>query len=667
MAKGKPRDDNSAVDKLKNRLYAREETPSSLGERSELTHNDEHVPRSWKDIEPPHSASDIVTPESIAAEPGSFSEIIPEEYVPPRPPDPLEYMSFAKKFLFGSFLFFILAFGASALLFFGGVNTTSPQNIDVQVIAPSLIDGGSEAEVQIIITNRNSSPLELVDLVIDYPDGSRNPQDPTVALTHERFTIGTIRSGQQVKHTTRALFFGQEGTADKILARLEYTIAGSNAVFEREGEALYTIGSSPVSLAIKGPSRVTSGDRFTYEITVRSNAAAPVENVVVEGQYPFGFSVAGTAPQASAGGTLWRLGTFDPGESKVITLMGSIDASDGDERVFRFAVGSNADTTDPHVKVPFLTVPQTLTVEGAFITGSIAVEGKKGANIVVPAGKTLQGTVSWENNLSEALSDVELLLTLDGPALDKNSVNAQNGFFQSSNTSIIWTKEREGSLGTVPPGGSGTFQFSFATLPPGAQGTLITNPTITLNLQVRGNRQSDSGPGEAVSSVASTKVTLASALELTAQAHKFAGPFSNTGPLPPRAEEESTYTITWTLKNSANTVANAKVETILPPYMRFITAEGGAGITYDEGARTVRWALGDVKAGAGYTLAARQASFQVAILPSTSQVGTIPALTGTTVATGQDRFAQVSVEARADGPTTHTSDAQGGMDIVVPK
>jgi hypothetical protein len=500
--------------------------------------------------------------------------------------------------------------------------------------------------------------------VIDYPDGARDPADPTKALTHERITIGTINSGQQIKRTASALFYGSEGTTEKIAARIEYTVSGSNGVFEKAGETSFTIGSAPVSLTVDAPAKATAGDQFTMNVTVRSNAATPVDNVAVEGQYPFGFSVTNTSPASGAGGTIWRLGTLKPGESKTIRLTGTIDAADGDERVFKFLVGSNADMTDPHVNVPFLTVPQTLTVERPFITGSIALEGETGDSVSVPAGKTLNGVIKWENNLPDAISGLELSLVIDGPAVDRTTITAPNGFYQSSNSTIVWTSQGDSSLASVPPGGQGSYQFSFATLAPGANGSLITNPTVTLSLSVKGTRQSDGGAAGNIQSAATMKVTLASALYISAQTFRTSGPFNNVGPMPPKAEQDTSYTVTWSAKNSANTVANAVAQAVLPPYVKFV--KGDAGVTYDEGTRMVKWSLGDIKAGVGFTSAARSASFQVIMTPSTSQVGTTPQLTGTVLLSGLDRFAQVQVEASADAATIHASDVSG-MDTVAPK
>jgi hypothetical protein len=664
------REEKGGVEGLKRRLYTRKKkTDEPADVRTPLSPSDAHAPTSWSEIHAPGEGADSAdsAPAGSAAEAAGLSAPITA-----LPPEALfvggkKHMSFSTKFFIGSIGFFLLALGVAAALFFGGVNTTSPQNISIDIVAPTLIDGGKAATFEITITNRNTTSLNEADLIIDYPEGARAVNDPTEALTHERLSIGTIKSGEQVKRTVSALLYGQEGAQQKVAARLEYNLSGSNAVFEKQSETTFTIGSAPISLTVDAPERVVAGDQFAVDITVRSNATSPVDNVVVEGQYPFGYSVTSASPAASAGGAFWRIGTMAPGSSKKIHIEGKIDASDGDDRIFKFLVGSNSDQTDVHVKVPFITLPQTISVERPFITGSIAVEGKTGQSIVVTPGKTLRGTVEWENNLSDPVSNLELSLSFSGPAVDKSSVNAQGGFYQSSNSTIIWTKDSDNTLDLVAPGAMGSFQFSFATLPPGSAGTLITNPTVTLNLTVRAVRQGSGGSPESVASAASAKVVLASQLSLGAQASHNSGAFQNSGPVPPRAESATSYTITWTVKNSANTVANTTVEAVLPPYVTFVTAQSGSGITYDSGSRTVRWNIGDVKAGAGYTVAARQAAFQVSITPSLSQVDSVPALTGPATATGQDRFAQVAVQAQAESVSTHTGEGGQGMDVVQPK
>lgn len=633
------------VEHLKHSLYSRKRGDSMRDVRAPLSPSEAQAPVAWAPEESPRPRRPL-----------NFGEL-PEK----------SRMAFATKFFIGSAVFFIVAAAAAAAFFISGGNYISGQNIDVQVVTPALIDGGSVATVQYVITNRNSSPLQLADLVIDYPDGTRDPKDPSKSLAHDRLTIGTIEPGRQVKLTSSAAFYGSEGSTQAVKATLEYSVAGSNAIFVKEGEATMTVGSSPVSVSVSAPQEVIAGQSFTTTITVQSNAASALNNVILSAQYPFGFSVQSASPKADAGSTVWRLGTMAPGATQVITVAGSIDGQDGDERVFRFTAGTSQDPTGSKVEVPFLSVPASLTVRRPFITGSIAIEGQSGAKISAPAGKTLQGTVTWRNNLAESVSNVQITLKLSGPALDSGSVNSGNGFYQSNNSTITWTSAQDPSLAQVAPGATGMLQFSFATLSPGSGGVVYTNPTVGLDLSVGAVRAGQGNVPETVSSAASTEVSLSSSASLSAQALHFSGPYSNSGAMPPRAESPTTYTVVWTVKNSSNTLANTTVSTVLPTYVDYV--QGSAGVSYDAGSRTVRWDIGDLAAGVGYSASSLQAAFQVRLTPSASQVGSAPLLTGASALSGTDRFAQVSVGASAEAPSTKLSESgfASGMDIVAPK
>lgn len=621
------------VEGLKRTLYSRTNQGPMSDVRSPLSPGQEKAPVSWGGPPPAHQPQVNQTEKK----PG---------------------MSFAAKFFIGSALFFVVACGAALFMFFGGGNLISPRNIDVEIIAPSLIDGGKEASLQVIIGNRNAAPLLLADLILEYPEGTRNAERPTEDLTHERISLGTINPGQQIKQTARAIFFGEEGASHTVKATLEYSVSNSNAIFTKSADIAFTVGSSPVAISVKLPTQVTAGEPFDVAVTVQSNAATPLEHVAIEAQYPFGFSVSSASPSPASGSGLWRLGTMLPGDTKTITIRGSLEGQDGDERIFRFLAGSDQDETNTRIPVPFLTVPASLTVNRPFLGGSISLDGKTGKTVIASPGKVLQGSIVWENNLSESVSDIEVTLTFSGPVLDKNSITPGNGFYQSASNSIIWTKSQDPSLASVAPGGKGLLQFSFGTLAPGTGGVVYSNPTVTLSLGVKGVRQGQDTGSSQVSSVASMDVTLSSAVDLAAQTLRGGG-YTNTGPTPPKAEQQTTYTVSWAIKNASNTVGSSVVSTVLPPYVTYIT--GQSGVTYDEGSRTVRWSLGDLAAGAGYSGSARQTFFQIGITPSLSQVGSAPPLTGTAQFSGTDRFAQVQVSASAAPVTTQTADGSPGV------
>lgn len=630
--------ENDGVEHLKDQLYSRKHQGPIEDIRSTLSQSEASVPVAWEAPPPPPTMN-----QKIEGGMDTSKE--------------KKKMSYSTKFFLGSVAFFIVAAGAAAYYFFGGGSFVSPQNIDLEIIAPSLVDGGSQVDLQVIATNRNQAQLILSDLVITYPSGTRDPKDPQKPLQTDRQSVGTIASGQAVKRTSSAVLYGQEGSTQKVHVALEYSIAGSNAVFVREGEVTMTIGSSPVSVSVNAPESVAAGQPFAMEVTVQSNSEETVDDVALEAQYPFGFVVQSATPRADSGQTLWRLGSLKPGASIVVKVVGTIDGQDGDQRVFRFMTGSESDETAAHIRVPFLNTPTTIAVSRPFISASLAVAGKSGSTVSVSPGQDIQGTIQWRNNLSDSVSNIEVSLVFAGPALDTNSVQSANGFYQSADNTITWSSAQDPSLAQVAPGASGTLSFSFATLPPGTGGTVYTNPKVTLTLNVKGTRGTEQAP-ESVSAIVTTDVVLGSILSLEAQSLFNQGAYSNSGPTPPRAESPTTYTVEWTAKNSSNAIANATVSAVLPPYVTY--KDGQAGVTYDAPSRTVRWSLGELKAGTGYTLAARTAQFQVQLNPSASQVGQAPALTGAAVLSGTDRFAQIQVQAQASGPTTQTSDGKSG-------
>ena len=624
----------SGVDGLKDELYSRKHQGPMEDVRSPLSESDAHVPVAWE--APPAAQS-------------------PTEHLDV--PKHKAGMSFSTKFFLGSLAFFVVAAGAAAYFFFGNGNFVSPNNIDLEIVAPSLVDGGSQVDLQVIVTNRNSTALKLADLVLTYPSGTRDPKDLSKPLMTERQSIGTIASGQNIKRTASAIFYGQEGSTQQVQVQLEYTIEGSNAVFVREGTVSFTVGSSPVSISVRAPDNVTAGQPFSIDVTVQSNSKEAVSNVALEAQYPFGFSAKSSSPKSDSGASFWQLGTMAPGATKVVSITGTIDGQDGDERVFRFLAGSEADQTAARIRVPFLNIPTSISVSRPFISGTLTVAGKTGNQISVSPGQVIQGSVAWQNNLADPVSNIEVELKLSGPVLDTGSVQSPNGFYKSQDNTIVWTSTEDPSLAQVAPGGKGTLDFSFATLPPGSGGVVYTNPKVTLTLSVKGTRGSDQS-AESVSAVDTTEVVLGSLLTLEAQSNFNQGAYSNSGPTPPRAEETTTYTIMWSAKNSSNAIANANVSAVLPSYVTYKT--GQSGITYDAASRAVRWDLGELKAGTGYTSAAKTVSFQVAITPSSSQVGQAPALTGSAVLFGTDRYAQIQVQSQTAGPTTATADGKNG-------
>ena len=130
------------------------------------------------------------------------------------------------------------------------------------------------------------------------------------------------------------------------------------------------------------------------------------------------------------------------------------------------------------------------------------------------------------------------------------------------------------------------------------------------------------------------------------------GPFTNTGAMPPRAEAATQYTIMLAAKNGSNELADATVTMALPAYVTWTgVVSNGDTMSYNPTSREVTWQIGALAANR-----ANDAAFQVSLLPSISQVGTVPALVSVQSLRATDRFTGTVVRESADAVTTHLPD-----------
>lgn len=556
--------------------------------------------------------------------------------------------------IFGaSLVFFVVALVVAGLIVFFGNNTISTKNVDVSVTGPSEISAGSTLSMQVVITNRNAVPMELTDLIVEFPTGTRSDTDVSKDLPRIREPIGTIKPGESINRTVRATIFGQAGTNISIKASAEYHIPSSNAVFVSDSVYATKINQSPAAITVDALKETVSGQEATVSISLVSNALENLTDVLLLADYPPGFSFESSTPAPVAGTAAWSLGDIEPGGKRTISIKGVFTGEDGDSKVIHFTAGSRKDGQNDAIVAPLASSEVALTVTKPFVSVALSLDGSVADSHTISRGKEVKGAITWTNNLPTRVQDVEITLSLKGTILDKESVKASKGFYSSNNSSILWSKETDPDLSDVGPGESKVFDFSFAAFPP-AQGA-FKNPELALSVDIAAKRQTESNVPELIHSSAATKALVSSDVALSASlSHSGGG-----GPIPPKADTETTYTVTWVVSNSANALANASVSAVLPSYVRFIPG-GNANITFNPSGKIVTWTIGDIPAGQSMNT-----SFVVGVTPSVSQIDSQPSVVGSQRLYAFDRFVRADLEMTAPSLTTSSGAASGRDGIVV--
>lgn len=579
----------------------------------------------------------------------------------PRPKrKPVFRMKTLEIFFVVSLVFFLGAVGIASYMLFSGSNTVSTKNVDVQVTGPTEIGAGSTLSLQVVVTNRNSVPMQLTDLIVEFPKGTRSDKDISRDLPRIRESIGTIEPGASINRTIRATIFGTAGSDLSIRASAEYRVPSSNGVFVADTVYVAKINQSPAAITIDALKEAVSGQMATFTVTVGSNAPKVLSDVVLVATYPPGFTFDSSSPNPVAGSAAWSLGDIEPGGKRTITVRGVFTGEDGDSRVVHFTAGSKKAGTDDQIVAPLATSDMALTITKPFISVRLGfLNGDIEETRIIRRGNEVAGSITWINNLPVRVQNVQITLALNGTILDRGSVKAQGGFYSSNNTSILWSKATNPVLADVAPGGSQTLTFSFNTIP--ESGGTFRNPELSLKVDVEGQRQSETNVPATVRSTASANLLVATDLKLLATLSHENGSYTNTGPIPPKADKETTYTVLWKSVNSLNGLANVSVSAVLPSYVRFISNSASANVSYNPSSRVVTWTVGDLSAAQS-----KNASFQIGLTPSLSQVGTLPQVIGNQRIYGFDRFVNGGVEGTAEPLTSISAYASPERGIVVP-
>jgi hypothetical protein len=566
-----------------------------------------------------------------------------------------EHVSGPARFFIVAFIFFVLTAGGAVVYLVWGGRTVSTNNVNVAVQGPTSIASGDTVPLLITLENKNPVALQTATLTITFPEGTKSADDPTQAVSVYTEDLGTIDSGGKAERTVRAIVYGSEGQHISLPIKIEYHTDTSNAVFVKNKQYDFTVTSSPISLTVNSLSQISAGQSATIDVTVRSNATTPLANVAVIAEYPFGFTPTAATPTPSTG-SVFSLGTLAPGEEKHISITGIVSGENNDERVFKFDAGTLASPGANTLAQSFTSKEADITLTKPFLATTLSINRDTSDTPVVDGGVPVQVTISWVNTLPTPVTNARVTVAISGNGVDPASITSGSGFYSSSNGTVVFDPSTNPALASLQPGDTGQGTFSF-TSKSNSTTNGTSNPSITLRVSVAGQRLSETNVPETITSTLTRTIKVGTSLALASKAVHTTGPFNNSGPWPPTANQETMYTVVYTLSNTGNTVAGAQITAALPAYVRFTgkTSPSDGSITYNDTTRTVSWSAGDVASGS----ANKTAAFQIALTPSTTQQGTSPVLLFAQQVTAVDRFTQRTISGSVPELTTQTTQDPG--------
>jgi hypothetical protein len=563
---------------------------------------------------------------------------------------------FKKFFIFSLIFFIIAAIYASYMIFFKG-NTVSSDNIGISIFGNTFTAGGEELPLQIEIVNKNNSPLELAHLLIEYPKSAMS--DLANDAERIRVNLGSIPAGGSKTENVKVIIFGEQGSVRPIKVSLEYRVEGSSAIFVKEKPYEVSISSAPIDLVIDSPTEASSNQDINFKIKATLNSTKSASKVLIKVDYPAGFEFTLANPAPSFGNNIWNLGDLSPGAENEISIIGKmIDVADGEEKSFHVFSGSQSDSDKSSIGVIFNSFIHTMLIKKPLIEAKLYINGSYQREYSSDSNSTISGEIRWLNNLDTKINDVEIKAKITGNAVNKAKIFPSSGYYDSGTGTISWDRNSSYDLSEIDPGDSGSVLFSLVPISLfSTSAGVLKDPSINIEVSILAKQAFDGNLLQEFKNSETKIIKIISDIGFTNKALYFSGPFANTGPIPPKFEEETTYTIVWNLFNTANSVSRVKIRSTLPQWVRFTGNfyPQDENLTYDPSTREVTWDVGNVVKGVGISGKDKEVSFQIALLPSLSQVNTAPTIINDAVLTGYDDFANVNVRVNKPSLSTRLS------------
>ncbi|HBB37234.1 MAG: hypothetical protein UX02_C0005G0018 [Candidatus Moranbacteria bacterium GW2011_GWC1_45_18] len=524
--------------------------------------------------------------------------------------------------------------------------------VAISVSGPGEIQSGDVVLLEIDYKNENRSSLRNAVVHIIYSENFKpldnlnlEPEGPNSS----RYNIGTIGGKSEGKIELRGKFFGTKGLLTYVNVKLEYSSSNFSSQFTTEAKHGILISSSPLEVEVNGPQQVSSGGAATFFVKYKNSGQQVIRDLKMKADLPADFSVTTSEPlPASGGGDIWYIGDLGGGESGEIKISGVLSGRLQEEKKFKFSLGEIGNND---AFVAYNDVSKSVKVIGAAITILQTINEKKDA-LFVNSGDTLSFRVKFKNVSDTALRDLILTEEISSPIIDYASYREfgeARGTLDSNKGTVAWKAPGLKKLGVLNPGEEGELEFSVKLkdiIP--VSSTKDKNFSFTALCRIdspdiptpEGENKTISGNGIAVK--------LNSKLIIRQEGYYNDSEIANTGPIPPKVGEETTFSIHLKAENISNDVTDGKIIVTLAPNVswkeNFLPKD--ADVEYNNRTGVAVWNIGSLPAGVGTITDPKEIVFQVGLNPSVNMVGQYPKLLISTVFSAKDVFTGQNLETK---------------------
>lgn len=518
------------------------------------------------------------------------------------------------------FLTVVIVVLAAILFWFFQRNTYSKEVLKLEVLAPEEAKAGEEANYTLKYRNNGNVRLEDMELVFEFPSGS-------LPLSHDsrRVTkhLEDLYPGEEEILSFKAQLFGREGELEKGRASLTYRVKNLKPFYESKTTFSTKIKEVPINFTLDVPSKIVMDKETKLSLNYFSGLDSPVYDLGIRISYPSGFEFLRAKPEGIEKNE-WQVGVLNKAEGGRIEIFGKLSDGVNEQRIFEAQLGVWLDDEFVLLKE----VKRGVEIVEPRLIVSQRINGS--TEYVASPGELLHYEISFKNVGEEFFEDLFLFSRLEGP-LNFETLKSHNGKVNLNDQSILWDWRDIPELRFLGPGEEGRVEFWVNVKEDLGQ---ERNPMIKNNLSLSQLKEE-------------FRTKIKSSLVVSQKGYFNDEVFGNSGPIPPRVGERTTYTIVWEVANRNNSLKNVRLRAPLPQGVeltgKIYPEEEKSKLTFDSASREVLWSLGDLEPGVGDTVPSKILSFQISVVPSAGQRGLVLTLINQGVVEAEDDWTETTL------------------------
>ena len=517
-------------------------------------------------------------------------------------------------------------------------------------VAPREIVSGASSTLVIRYENETGEELRDANLVFEFPAhfllqsvDNTTAGCPSTSMTSpcpspfkgegNLVKVGTIPVGGTGSVKIRGVMFGPVGGEQTFRSILTFVHGAKSVAGQKADAYTFSPSKSTLELSLSLPGKILAFQPMNGMLTYRNTGAIDYPEVTVAPEWPAGFTfVSADEPMRDGLFVLPALKAGTEGTTHFVGRLGNVT----EPLAFRFRPSFTFGTDSYEQE----TLTQTAEVVPLPIKISHGVE-----NDTVRPGGSAKVTVTYENVGDVAVEDLRLYVSTDSP-------------FAATKTVETNFKDGHPELATVEPGQTGTITLSIPLKSSIEQSATKVYENVPFSTTASSTfDMAELSQATVADSPITTTMTSPLVLSSFGRYATPSGDQIGRGPLPPTVDEETSYWIFWNVRGTTNALKNVRIEGELGPNVAFTgrqtdSIDGGVVATGNQ----IVWNADSLSPTLSPDSKIVGVAFEVSIMPTAAQIGTMPTLLRNIRVTATDAITGAFVSAAGATITTSLPD-----------